>query len=386
MTDHDRRPFYERHAVDEGWQLDTLSVHAGQEPDEATGAVAPPIYQTSTYAQDARRGHPGRLRVRPDPEPDPRAPRAGGRDPRGRRVRRRLLVGIGSDRGHRRARRAGRGDRRRRRPVRRDVPLLRQGPPAAGGRDPVRRPVRARCDSSRRARRPAGGRPLAEHPARLVRDPDEPATEAHRHRRRREGGPRPSRRRRPGAARRRRQHVRLAGHPAADPPRCRHRLPLGHEVPRRPFRHRQRGRGHEPAGGRRAPALPPERDGRGARTVRLLPRPPRPADARPAGRSARRERRRDRPIPRRARRRRVGPLPRSRRRAARPPAGRPRRPPDAQRGRDGLVRTATPAGRRGSSRPDRPRACRRDLRVAPGCSPLPSRSAASSRSSRSHRR
>jgi cystathionine gamma-synthase len=49
----DRRPFADRHAVDEGWQLDTLSVHAGQEPDEATGAVAPPIYQTSTYAQDA---------------------------------------------------------------------------------------------------------------------------------------------------------------------------------------------------------------------------------------------------------------------------------------------------------------------------------------------
>ena len=48
-----RRPFAERHAVDEGWQLDTLSVHAGQEPDEATGAIAPPIYQTSTYAQDA---------------------------------------------------------------------------------------------------------------------------------------------------------------------------------------------------------------------------------------------------------------------------------------------------------------------------------------------
>ena len=52
MTER-RTPFHERHAVDEGWQLDTLSVHAGQEPDEATGAVAPPIYQTSTYAQDA---------------------------------------------------------------------------------------------------------------------------------------------------------------------------------------------------------------------------------------------------------------------------------------------------------------------------------------------
>ena len=30
----------------------TLAVHAGAEPDELTGAVAPPIYQTSTFAQD----------------------------------------------------------------------------------------------------------------------------------------------------------------------------------------------------------------------------------------------------------------------------------------------------------------------------------------------
>jgi cystathionine gamma-synthase len=30
----------------------TRVVHAGGEPDEATGAVSPPIYQTSTYAQD----------------------------------------------------------------------------------------------------------------------------------------------------------------------------------------------------------------------------------------------------------------------------------------------------------------------------------------------
>jgi cystathionine gamma-synthase len=41
--------------------FDTLAVHAGAEPDELTGAVAPPIYQTSTYAQDAvgqpRRGY-----------------------------------------------------------------------------------------------------------------------------------------------------------------------------------------------------------------------------------------------------------------------------------------------------------------------------------------
>ncbi len=38
---------------DPGWHLETLAVRAGQEPDEATGAVSPPIYQTSTYRQDA---------------------------------------------------------------------------------------------------------------------------------------------------------------------------------------------------------------------------------------------------------------------------------------------------------------------------------------------
>ena len=33
-------------------QFETLAVHAGAEPDELTGAVSPPIYQTSTYAQE----------------------------------------------------------------------------------------------------------------------------------------------------------------------------------------------------------------------------------------------------------------------------------------------------------------------------------------------
>ena len=32
--------------------FESLAVHAGAEPDEITGAVSPPIYQTSTYAQD----------------------------------------------------------------------------------------------------------------------------------------------------------------------------------------------------------------------------------------------------------------------------------------------------------------------------------------------
>jgi cystathionine gamma-synthase len=32
--------------------FETLAIHAGQDPDEATGAVVTPIYQVSTYAQD----------------------------------------------------------------------------------------------------------------------------------------------------------------------------------------------------------------------------------------------------------------------------------------------------------------------------------------------
>src|SRR5258705_11829947 len=37
--------------IDPNLTLETLAVHAGQEPDELTGAVSPPIYQTSTYRQ-----------------------------------------------------------------------------------------------------------------------------------------------------------------------------------------------------------------------------------------------------------------------------------------------------------------------------------------------
>ncbi len=52
MPPDDRQPSLE---------FDTLAVHAGAEPDELTGAVSPPIYQTSTYAQDGvgrpRRGY-----------------------------------------------------------------------------------------------------------------------------------------------------------------------------------------------------------------------------------------------------------------------------------------------------------------------------------------
>jgi cystathionine beta-lyase/cystathionine gamma-synthase len=40
-------------------RFSTICVHAGQEPDPATGAIITPIYQTSTYVQDALGQHKG---------------------------------------------------------------------------------------------------------------------------------------------------------------------------------------------------------------------------------------------------------------------------------------------------------------------------------------
>src|SRR4029453_6863157 len=37
----------------------TICIHAGQEPDPATGAIITPIYQTSTYVQEALGRHKG---------------------------------------------------------------------------------------------------------------------------------------------------------------------------------------------------------------------------------------------------------------------------------------------------------------------------------------
>lgn len=39
--------------------LETLAIHAGQEPDPTTGAIMTPIYQTSTYVQEAPEHHKG---------------------------------------------------------------------------------------------------------------------------------------------------------------------------------------------------------------------------------------------------------------------------------------------------------------------------------------
>jgi cystathionine beta-lyase/cystathionine gamma-synthase len=43
----------------ENARFDTLCIHAGQTPDPSTGAIITPIYQTSTYVQDALGQHKG---------------------------------------------------------------------------------------------------------------------------------------------------------------------------------------------------------------------------------------------------------------------------------------------------------------------------------------
>jgi cystathionine gamma-lyase len=43
----------------EKMHFNSKTIHGGQEPDQAYGAVMPPIYQTSTYAQTTPGGHKG---------------------------------------------------------------------------------------------------------------------------------------------------------------------------------------------------------------------------------------------------------------------------------------------------------------------------------------
>jgi len=47
------------HTGADHWALGTKAIHAGQSPDPSTGAVMPPIYATSTYAQSSPGVHQG---------------------------------------------------------------------------------------------------------------------------------------------------------------------------------------------------------------------------------------------------------------------------------------------------------------------------------------
>ena len=57
--------------------FETRAIHAGQEPDPATGAIITPIYQTSTFVQEAVGSAQGlRLRARREPDAHGAASRA----------------------------------------------------------------------------------------------------------------------------------------------------------------------------------------------------------------------------------------------------------------------------------------------------------------------
>ena len=214
-------------------------------------------------------------------------------------------------------------------------------------------------DLSSRAGRALGGADRTDE-AGLVRDAVQPACSRSWTSRRSRPTRRSSRRREWGsaAAHRGRQHVRVAGPPATADRGRRHRLPLGHEVPRRPLGHDPGHRRDFGSGGRGATAVPAERDGRGPRAARLLPGPARAADAPPADGAARVERRGRGRVPARASGRGDRLLPRVRRHGLVPARG-------------GLPAVGAP--RIGRSPSPKARACSRSR----------SRSAAWSRSSRS---
>ena len=75
--------------------FETRAIHDGQEPDPTTGSVIVPIYQTSTYAQDAvgeNKGYDYSRVAEPDAHRAPGLPRLA----RERRARRRVRVGDGA--------------------------------------------------------------------------------------------------------------------------------------------------------------------------------------------------------------------------------------------------------------------------------------------------
>ena len=154
--------------------FNTRAIHAGQEPDPATGAVILPMHLTTTYKQDgvgglrggyeySRSGNPTRNALH-----EALAALEEGTHGAGLRLRPRR-------RGHPAAHGlpAGRPRRPGRRRLRRHVPADLAGAVASGARVHAGRPQRPR----RRARGDA-----ADHPGDLVRDADQPAAQHRRHR------------------------------------------------------------------------------------------------------------------------------------------------------------------------------------------------------------
>ena len=165
-------------------RFSTICLHAGQEPDPSTGAIITPIYQTSTYVQEALGKHKG-YEYAPDAESDAHGARAQPGGDRRRQGGVRVRVGHGGDRRDRHDAEVGRPRRRLGQHLRRHVPAVRQGADALPALVHLRRHV----DAGRgRARDDAGDADA------VRRDADQPGDAAHR----------PARRGRPRAPPRRR--------------------------------------------------------------------------------------------------------------------------------------------------------------------------------------
>ena len=148
--------------------FETLAIHAGQEPDPATGAVVPPIYQVSTYTQDGVGGLRGGYEYSRSANPTRTALEECLAALEGGAARARVRLGDGR-RGlpaaHRVPARRPRADPRRR--LRRDLPAVRQGlRPWGVSYQPV---AMSDLDAV------AGGRGRAAHADDLGGDADQPA-------------------------------------------------------------------------------------------------------------------------------------------------------------------------------------------------------------------
>ena len=234
--------------LDARLSFETLAVHAGQEPDELTGAVAPPIYQTSTYAQDGvnrpRRGYDYARTANPTRDRLQRAVAAleGGGEG--------IAFASGSAATAAIAELAPAGSE------------IVVGDDVYGGTfrylEQVRRPngVDARyvdlaedADALWEAMNDRTRLIWFETPTNPLLKVIDIAAAAR-------AIARAVRRCGRAAAARRRQYVCVAGSPAAAGSRRRHRVPLRHQVPRRPQRHGSRDRRDPGPAGRRAPSLP----------------------------------------------------------------------------------------------------------------------------------
>ena len=284
--------------------FETRAIHAGQEPDPLTGAVVPPIYQVSTYAQDGVGGLRGGYEYSRSANPTrtalqeclaaleaPGLPGATG-----------LAFASGlaaEDTLLRTVCRPG------------DHAVIPDD--AYGGTYRLFAKVAAPwgLDYTPAALTDPDAVAAAIVPGRTklvwVETPDQPAAQHRRHRRARR------RRARGRSHPRRRQHLRLAVPAAAAAARRRRRRAQHDQVPRRPQR-RRRGRARHGRRRPRRPAhVPPERDGLRARPVRLLARAARHQDARRAHGPAQRQCARGRRVPGRAPGRVPGALARPRR-------------------------------------------------------------------------